>query len=136
MAGVIAAIADDDEGLFLAMPKTQMIESLGDGVVEGGSSASGNGPQSRLKILCIMREGLSTEDLKPNIVIEVDDEHFVLRIAGMREGGDGGGYFGELGAHATAVIDDEAHGDGSIFLLEQSELLRAAVFKNAERFLS
>jgi hypothetical protein len=53
----------------------------------------------------------------------------------MREGGNGGGDFGELRAHAAAVIDDEAHGNGSIFLLEESEFLRAAVFKDAEGFL-
>ena len=135
MAGVIAAVADDDEGLFLTMAETQMIEGFGDRVIEGGSSASGNGLQSRLQIFCAMGEGLSAEDLEPDIVIEVDDEHFVLRITGMREGGDGGGDFGELGAHAATVVDDKADGDGRIFLLKESEFLRAAVFKDAEGFL-
>ena len=135
MAGVITAVANDDEGLFLTMAETQMIEGFGDRVIEGGSSASGNGLESRLQIFCVMGERLSTEDLQPDVIVEIDDEHFVLRITGMREGGDGGGDFGELGTHAAAVIDDEAHGDGSIFLLEKSEFLLAAVFKDAEGIL-
>ena len=135
MAGVVTAVANDDEGLFLTMAETQMIEGFGDRVIEGGSSASGNGLQSRLQIFCVMGERLSTEDLQPDVIVEIDDEHFVLRITGMREGGDGGGDFGELGAHAAAVVDDEADGNGRIFLLKESELLRATVFKDAERFL-
>src|SRR5580704_10125183 len=135
MAGVITAVANDDEGLFLTMAETQVIEGFGDCVIEGGSSASGNGGESCLEVLCAMGERLSTEDLQPDVIIEVHNEHFVLRIAGMRESGDGGGDFGELGTHAAAVVNDEADGNGSIFLLKESEFLRAAVFKDAERFL-
>ena len=135
MAGVVAAVADDDEGLFFAMAETQVLEAFRHGVVKGGSSASGDGFQSGLKIFCVMREWFSAENLEPDVVVEIDDEHFVLRITGMSEGGNGGGDFGELGSHAAAMVDDEAHGDGSVFLLEKSEFLRAAVFENAKGVL-
>jgi hypothetical protein len=132
MAGVIAAVADDDQGFFLAMAETQMFEALGHGVIQGGAPASGNGRDGGFEIFGVVGERLSAEDLEPNVIIEVDDEHFVLRIAGMREGGNGGGHFGELGSHAAAVVDDEANGNGSVFSLEESEFLRAAVFEDAE----
>ena len=50
----------------------------------------------------------------------------------MREGGNGSGHFGELRRHAAAVVNDKANDDGSVFLLEESEFLRAAVFEDAE----
>jgi hypothetical protein len=52
----------------------------------------------------------------------------------MREGGNGGGHFGELRSHAAAVVNDQSNGDRSVFLLEESEFLRAAVFEDAEVF--
>src|SRR5271167_1210031 len=127
MAGVVAAVAHDNQGLFLAMSETQMVEALGDGVIEGGSPASGNGRDFFLEIVCAVGERFSAEDLEPDIIVEVDDEHFVLRIAGMSEGENGSGDLYEFGTHAAAVVDDQANGDGSVFLLEESELLRAAI---------
>jgi hypothetical protein len=127
VAGVISAVAHDDQGFFLAMAETQVVETLGYGVVEGGSSASGNGSDFFLEILCAVGERLSPEDLEPDIIVEIDDEHFVLRIAGMSERKNGGGDSRELRTHAAAVVDDQAYGDGSVFLLEESELLRAAI---------
>ena len=127
MAGIVAAIAHDDQGLFLAMAETQVVETLGHGVVKGGSSASGNGSDFFLEVVCAMGERLSAEDLEPDIIIEIDDEHLVLRIAGMSEGKNGSGNLDELGTHAAAVVDDQAYGDGGVFLLEESELLRPAI---------
>jgi hypothetical protein len=40
---------------------------------------------------------------------------------------NGSGNLDEFGAHAAAVVDDQANGDGSVFLLEESELLRTAI---------
>ena len=132
MAGVIAAVADDNQGFFFAMAEAQMVEAFGHGVVECGASAGGNSGNGFLELTCAVGERLSAEDLEPDGIIEVDDEHLILRIAGMREGGNRGGYLGELGTHAAAVVYDEADGHGSVFLLEESEFLRAAVFEDGE----
>src|ERR1700676_410949 len=132
MAGVVAAVADDDEGFFLAMAEAPMGEAFRHGVIKCGFSASGNCGDGRLEIFGVVGERLSAEDLEPDVIIKIDDEHLVLRIARMGEGDNGGGYFVELRAHAAAVVDDEADGDGSVFLLEESEFLRAAVLEDAE----
>src|SRR5271170_6453576 len=132
MAGVVATIAHDNQGFFLAMTETQMVEALGNRVIEGGSSARGNGIDLFFEIVCTVGERLSAENLKPDVIVEIDDEHFVLRIAGMSEGGNGSDHSCELGTHAAAVIDDQADGYGSIFLLEESELLWTAILEHAE----
>jgi len=132
MAGVIAAVADDDQGFFFAMAEAQMVETFRHRVIKRGASASGDGGNGFLELTCAVGERLSAEDLEPDGIIEVDDEHLVLRIAGMREGGNCGGYLGELGAHAAAVVHDEADGHGSVFLLEESEFLRAAILEDGE----
>lgn len=132
MAGVIAAIAHDDQGFFLAMAETQVVEALGHRVIEGGSSASGNGVDFFLEIVRAVGERLSAEHLEPDIIVEIDDEHFVPRIAGMGESRDGSNDSGELGTHAATVIDDQANSDGSVFLLKESDFLRAAILENVE----
>ena len=118
MAGVIAAVAHDDQGFFLAMAETQVVEAFGHRIVESGSSASGNGVDFLLEIVRAVGERLSAKDLEPDIIIEIDNEHFVLRIAGMSEGGNGSDDSAKLGTHAAAVVDDQANSDGSVFLLE------------------
>src|SRR5271165_507986 len=135
-AGVIAAVAHNDQGFFLTVAETQVVETFGNRVVEGGSSASGNGIDFFLEVVRAVGERLSSEDLEPDIIVEIDDEHFVLRIAGMSEGGDGSDDSGELGTHAAAVVDDQANSDGSVFLLEECDFLRAAFLEDTEILLS
>src|SRR5580704_6507259 len=43
MAGVVSAVADDDEGVFFEMGILQVVEGFADGIVEGGASAGGDG---------------------------------------------------------------------------------------------
>jgi hypothetical protein len=114
------------------MPKAQMIKALCNGVIEGGSPACGNGGDFFFEIFCAVGERLSAEDLKPDVIVEIDDEHLVLRIAGMSERGNGSTYFGQLRTHATAVVDNQANGHGRVFLLEEGELLLAAILEHAE----
>jgi hypothetical protein len=114
------------------MAETQMVEALRNSVIEGGSSTGGNGSDFLFEIVCAVGERLSAEYLEPHIVVEIDDEHLVLRIAGMSECKNGSGNFGELWTHAAAVVDDQAHGHRSVFLLKESDLLEAAILEDAE----
>ena len=50
----------------------------------------------------------------------------------MSEGGNGCDHSCELRTHAAAVVDDQTDGYGSVFLLEESELLRTAILEDAE----
>ena len=71
MAGVIAAVTHDDQGFFLGMAKTQMLEPFRDRVIQGGSPASGNGSDGSLEIFGVVCERFSSEHLEPHIVVEV-----------------------------------------------------------------
>ena len=48
-------------------------------------------------------------------VVEIHDESFVLRVAGLHEGQRRGIHLRALFAHAAAVVDHQAHGDRNIF---------------------
>src|SRR5580704_3922029 len=114
------------------MTETQMVEAFGHRVIKGSSSTSGNCRDLFFEIVRTVGERFSAEDLEPDVVVEVDDEHFILRITGMSEGGNGSDNPCELRTHAAAVVDDQADGYGSIFLLEESELLRTAILEHGE----
>jgi hypothetical protein len=89
-------------------------ESFGHRVIERGSPACGNIRNGFFELVCVIRESLPVEKFDRNVVIEIHDEHLILRIAGLCEGGHCRRYFRKVGAHAAAVIDDQAHGHGSI----------------------
>ena len=57
------------------------------------------------------------------LVVEIHDEGFVLRIAGLHKRHRGGVYLLALFAHAAAVIDHQAHGYGNIFASEDGNIL-------------
>ena len=66
------------------------------------------------------------------LVVEIDDESFVLRIAGLDERQRRGIHLRALFAHAAAVVDHQAHGHRNIVAGENGNLLLDLVFENAE----
>ncbi len=58
-----------------------MNESLNDCIVERGLTAGGYGRDSLLEFLCIAGERLAMKQFDRHAVIEIDDEHFIFRIA-------------------------------------------------------
>src|SRR5690348_1271000 len=99
MAGVVTAVADDDERLFLRAAVLQMTKSLAHRVVKGGSSARGDRCQRFLEILWIVGKCLAAHELNRNVVIKIYDKHFILRITQMGEDGYCNNNVGQLGAH-------------------------------------
>jgi hypothetical protein len=69
------------------------------------------------------------------VVIEVDDERFILRIAGFHQRNGRLVHARALVAHAPAVVDHQAHADGNVFALEDRELLLDFVFQDAKILL-
>src|SRR5208283_5331472 len=132
MAGIVSAVADDDEGSFAPAAVLEMVESLTHGIVERGSSAGGNGVEGFLEILWIAGKCLSVHEFDRHIVIEVHHEHFILWIDGMREGGHRGNDTGKLGAHASAVINNKTDRNRSVSFIEYRDLLHLPIFKDAK----
>src|SRR5208283_1439575 len=132
MAGIVSAIADDDERFFAPAAVLEVVESLTHGVVERGPSARGDGVESFLEFLCIAGKSFSIHEFDRHIVIEIHNEHFVLRINRMREGGHRGNDTGKLWAHAPAVVNNKANRDRVVSFVEYRDLLQLPVFKNAK----
>ena len=134
LAGVVAAVADDNQRFFVPMAKPQMVESLRHRVVKRGSSPCGNGRDGFLKFRGVVRERFSIEQLEPDLIVEIHDEHLVLRIAGLSKGRNRCGHFRELGAHAAAVVNHQAHGHRRVAALKQGDFLQSSVLVHLEVF--
>src|SRR5208282_2161651 len=106
------------------------------GVVKSGSSSRADGEEGFFELCRVVRESFSAQQFHRDIVIEIHDEELVLWVAGVREGRNCRGYFRELRAHAAAVVDDQAHGDGSVSVLKRSNFLEASVLVYAEVLLA
>jgi len=132
MAGIVSAIADDNEGLFAPAAVLQMVEPLTHGIVQRGSSPRGNGVEGFLEILWIAGKCLPLHKFNGHVIVEIHDEHFVLWITGMREGGHRGNDIREHATHASAVVNDEPDGNRSVSFLECGDLLQLPVFKDAK----
>src|SRR6266852_4769289 len=127
MAGIVSAVADDEQRLFPPAAVLQMVQPLTHGIVERGSSPRGDGCESCLKILCIAGKRLPLHKFNRYVIVEVHDEHFILWIARMREGGYGNNDARKLGAHASTVVNNKTHSNGSVAVLEDRQVLELAV---------
>src|ERR1700733_620832 len=131
-ARVVAPVAYDNQGLLVPMPQLQMVEPLRHSVIQRGSSPGGNGRYGFLELVWVVREGLSLQQLKPDLIVEIHDEHLVLRIAGLCECGYRGGHFRQLGAHAAAVVNDQAHRYRGVPLLKDGDFLLSPILEYLE----
>ena len=57
-------------------------------------------------------------EVQIKIVVEVDDESFVLRVAGLHQRERRFVHPRPLVAHAPAIVDHQPHADGNILALE------------------
>ena len=71
-----------------------------------------------------------------HVLVEVDDEHLVFRIAGPHEGPGGGNHLREFRPHASAVVDNQSHGDRNIFVPEQPDALPHTVLVDLKILLA
>src|SRR5215472_17870845 len=107
-----------------------MIERADDGVVESRAAPRVDALESLFEFRDAARKIFV--EVKVEIVVEIDDESFVLRITVLDEGESGFVDAGPLVAHAAAVVDNEPHADGNVFALEDRELLLDLVFVDAK----
>ena len=69
------------------------------------------------------------------LIGEVDDEGFVLRVGGFDQIQSGDIHCCALVAHGAGVVDEHAHRNGDVLVLEGSDGLLHAIFKDVEVIL-
>jgi len=132
-AGVVFAVGDDEEDFLLFVTLFEVIERADDSVVESGAAARVDALKGFLQFRNVVGEVLV--EVEVEVIVEIDDESFVLGIAVLDESEGSLVDAGTLVAHAAAIVDDQAHTDGNIFALEDGELLLDLIFVDAEILL-
>jgi hypothetical protein len=110
----------------------EVIEGADDGVVESGAAASVNAFESFLQFGNTAGEILV--EIEVVVVVEIDDERFVMRIGSLNESEGSFVDARALVAHRAAVVNDQAHADGNVFAFEKRKLLFGFVFEDTEIF--
>src|SRR5690348_7752553 len=127
MARVIAAVADDDQRFLISLAFLQAPQSLYDGVIKRGRAHRRGAPDRAPELIGAIAELRPARQAQRHVLVEVHHEHLVLGVAGPDERPGGGGYLAEFLPHAPTVVDDQADGDGRVFVPEQTNRLKSAV---------
>ena len=131
-AGVVFPIGHHEQNFFLLFGMIPHVHGRGhDGIVERGSTSGFDLLQSLAQLIDVAGELL----IEVVLVVKVDHEDLILRIAGAYQIQCRAVHLVPLLAHGAGVVDDDPHGDRNIFMPERSDCLRLVVLKNAERAL-
>src|ERR1700723_493346 len=136
LARVVAAVAHDNQRFFVPMPQAQMIEPFGYSVIQRGSSAGSNGPYRFLELVWVVCERFSVQQLEPDLIVKIHDEHLVLRIARLCEGGNRSGDLRQLGPHAAAVVNNQAYSYRGVAALKNGDFLLSPILVYLEVVLT
>src|SRR5271163_2973828 len=132
VAGVVFAVGDDEQDAFVLGSFFEMVERADDGVVERGAATGIDALEGFLQFRNAVGEVFVEVEIK--IVVEIDDESFVLLVAGFHQGDGRFVDAGALVAHAAAVINDQTHADGNVFALEDGKFLLAFILEDTKIF--
>ena len=132
-AGVVFAVGDGEQNFLFLVALLGVIHGADERVVESRAAAGIDSFERFLEFRNAVGEILVEVEIV--VVVEIDDEGFVLGIAGLDESERGFVYASTLVAHAAAVINDQTHADGNVFALEDGKFLFGFVFEDAEIFL-
>src|SRR5258708_18354324 len=108
-----------------------MIERTDNGVVERSAAARVNAFEGFLEFGDTAGEILV--EIEVVVVIEIDDEGFVVRIGSLDESQGGLVDAGTLVTHGAAIVNHQAHADRNIFALEQRKFLFGFVFEDEQK---
>ena len=109
-----------------------MIERADDGVIERSAAARVNAFEGFLEFGDTAGEILV--EIEVIVVVEIDDEGFVVRIGSLDESQGGFIDAGTLVAHGTTIVDHQAHADRNIFTLEERKFLFGFILEDSEIF--
>src|SRR5882762_6620715 len=107
-----------------------MIERAEDGVAQGRAAARIDAFEGFLELRDAIGEILV--EIEIEVVVEIDDEGFVIGVAGLNESDSGLVDAGTLVAHAAAIVDHQPHADRDVLALEDGEFLFDFVFEDAK----
>ena len=107
-----------------------MIERSDHRVVERGAAARINALQRFLQFFRVVGEIFV--EVEVELIVEVDDEHLILRIAGFHERQRRRVHLRALLAHASAVVHHQAHRDGDVLAPKNGYFLLGFVFEDPE----
>src|SRR5207302_9769371 len=91
-AGIIDAIGHDQENFLILGRLFQVIERSDHGIIQRRAASGINAVQGILHFVDVTGEVVNGVEIK--IVIEIDHERFVLRVAGLHQRQSGGVYLG------------------------------------------
>src|SRR5208283_3961026 len=135
-AGIIAPVAHHDQDLFVPVSLLQVLDCSRQGVVERRFAGGLKFRQGSLQLPRLVREGHVGRKAKRYMLVEIDDEHLVLRIAGAGKRQGSGNNFGALGCHASTVVQNQARRDRNIFMTIIFSLLQRAVLVDLKVLLA
>ena len=115
------------------MPFFQVIERADDGVVQRRAAARIDALEGRSHFREVAGEIVLGVQIV--VVVEIDDEAFVLRIGGLDERKRRRIHLRPLVPHAAAIVHDQSKTDRHVLLLEDGKLLLDLIFQHAEIFL-
>src|SRR5271165_4218164 len=126
-AGVVFAVGHyQQDFLFQQSRLFQVVRRRDNSIVKGCATARFN------SLECILEFGnrRGVVLVEKEVFIEVDDEYFVLRIAGLHKVDGGCIHRRALVAHRAGVVDHDPHCDWNVFPPEGDQFLRLAIFKD------
>ena len=127
LARVVAAVADQDQHFLVAIAQLEMLESGSYPIVQRGLADrldSGEGQLQSIRPVC---ERHIRGKAKGYAVVEIDDKHLALGIAGAGKCQCRGNHIGAFRRHASAVIDKNADCNRDIFVAEVPDLLEHSI---------
>src|SRR5712692_1304920 len=131
-AGVVFAVGNDEEDLLVLGSFFKMVKRADDRVAQSGAAAGIDAFEGFFQLGNAAGEILV--EIEIEVVVEVDDESFVLGVAGLHESDGRFVDAGTLVAHAAAIIDHQPHADGNVLALEDGKFLFDFVFEDAKIF--
>ena len=134
-ARVVAAIADHDQGLLFPAAQADLFQRLEDRIVQRGLTAQWRLSDDGFQLIEAISEMDCASKAGIHPLIEGDYKHFVFGVARFEKSSRGRDYFVHLRAHASAVVDHEAHGDRNVLMAEHTDGLPHAVLIHLEILL-
>ena len=110
-----------------------MPQGGGDGIEQRRLASSDRPAQRFAKLGAVAGERMIGREAGPDAFVEIDSEDLVRRITAGGKRQTGGHHRFAPGEHAAAVVDHQTGGNGRVFVLEESDRLRAAVLVHRER---
>src|SRR5580698_4192552 len=131
-ANIVAAIADQHQSFLVAMPHVQLPQTIEYRVVKRRPASRKSAIQGGTELLDIAREKLAVRETAAHLLVEIQHECFILRIALGDKCTRGCQNVCALVTHTLTFIYQDSHGYRKILAGEDGNRLKNIVLKHAE----